>query len=660
MIPRTRRAENHKLFTQEEGKAGQLFRFDVTCRQNDAPVIDEAAFIVAAARYNRQFGRSRRRGLGECTIHLDNTSGINDSDKPKDQSWEDYLLEHFNQAWLHNNLQEPAQPGIKTDIDTVCPPSGTRVQIRLIIRLDEPLLIARRALAGNWFDTRPFIPGSTIRGALAELAAVQNDLTEKETYHNFVALFLRGGVIFPVLYPAYWLQSNIYPTIPPCMGLTTCNIVPFKENRGHGVFNAWESTKCNKCKNERLETIDEFFILKKVDEFSHTYLPKQSSEMHVRIDQESQRASKGDLYGYNVLNAGQYFLGELYCADETSWQQLQKMTGISENNTLTLRLGKARQRGYGKVTARFERLEDMPHAFVQVPLHDRISNFKPSLKEPITLTLLTDTIITNPWGQQVSGLTEDWLEPVLGLGALEITYAHARTRVVDGFNATLGLPRWRDTALTAGSMVQFSLKDSPLGNWQNRMQILEREGIGLRRNEGFGQIAFNHPAYDMCQNITNGAIEIDKHLPPQSFDTSTKFSYYKLWEERLDEQLSVLKSIKKREKVKFNSYFGILARWLYLSTNTPVEELIKQFNLKQNQFILGQTQQALIDAIGAQEYGKRSKDNFYTTEACKEGIEQIHKALESLSELDRSLHKRGIEQIANWIGGLTREKEENS
>ena len=108
------------------------------------------------------------------------------------------------------------------------------------------------------------------------------------------------------------------------------------------------------------------FYLKKVDEFSHTYLPKQSSEMHVRIDQESQRASKGDLYGYNVLNAGQYFLGELYCADETSWQQLQKMTGISENNTLTLRLGKARQRGYGKVTARFERLEDMPHAFVQV------------------------------------------------------------------------------------------------------------------------------------------------------------------------------------------------------------------------------------------------------------------------------------------------------
>ena len=88
------------------------------------------------------------------------------------------------------------------------------MQIRLIIRLDEPLLIARRALAGNWFDTRPFIPGSTIRGALAELAAVQNDLTEKETYHNFVALFLRGGVIFPVLYPAYWLQSNIYPTIP--------------------------------------------------------------------------------------------------------------------------------------------------------------------------------------------------------------------------------------------------------------------------------------------------------------------------------------------------------------------------------------------------------------------------------------------------------------
>lgn len=650
--PRTRKSKDQSLFTQEEGKASQVFLFDATCQHNDAPAVDEASFIAAAARLVRQFGRSRRRGLGECTIHLKYINGINDADKPKHVTWEDYLLEHFHRAWLKNNLQELIQPSLKADIDDIDIQSDReKVRVRLIIRLDEPLLISRRASAGNWFDTRTIIPGTTIRGAIASLAAANCDFADKNTYHDFVKLFLRGGVTFPVLYPAYLLQSNVYPTVPPFLGLATCNIVPFGDSNGHGIYKAWKFKKCDRCDNEKLENIEGFLVMKKNSTFSHK--PDQSPEMHVSIDPGSQRALRGNLYGYNVLNAGQYFLGELSCADKTAWRCLQEMTGIEEKKELILRLGKARQRGYGKVTAWFEPQKDIAHVFVQTPLRNRVRN----LEEAITLTLLTDTIITNCWGQQADGFSEEWLEPILNLGPIKIDYAHTSMRVVDGFNATLGLPRWRDTAMAAGAMTRITLIDPPKDCW-DIMERLEMNGIGVRRNEGFGQIAFNHPAYDVCENITGSAINIEERLPQYSFVKPTEVRLYESWEKELPGQLSILETIKGKDGTKFDKSFAALARWLYGCSDTRIDELVSQLKVARDDFVLGQPSQTLIDNLGgSEEYGKRDIDNFYTSDICRDGIEKIRQILKSLKRIDQSFHRCGIEQVADWIAGLTREKE---
>ncbi len=664
--PITRRAENKKLFSQEEGKAEQQFYFDVICFENDSAIMDEAAFIMAAARLVRQLGNSRRRGLGECTIHLcDFTSDNKNIDALKEND----LLEHFNQAWLlgNKNLEKPTRNGIKANtVESICPPIDAKLQVRIILRLDEPLLISRRASAGNWFDTCPFIPGTTFRGALAALAAARCDLTNEKTYRDFVALFLRGGVIFPTLFPAYLLQSHIYPTVPPSLGLVTCNVAPFNdENQGHGVYKAWELKKCNGCGNEKLETVDNFFILKNDD--SHAYSSGQSSEMHVHIDTESQRAVKGDLYGYNVLNAGQYFLGELY-TDEKNWKLLREMAGIADVHPL--RLGKARQRGYGKVTAWFEPQNNgsqnsMAHVFIQAPLDLRV----PNLNEPITLTLLTDTIVTNSWGQQAQGFTEDWLEPTLNLGRLEIEYEHSHTHTIDGFNAILGLPRWRDTALTAGSMVRIILKNPPNNyqDFQKQLQNLEKEGIGLRRNEGFGRIAFNHPVYDLRKIDDKFAIKISEKLPLPSIEQPRKIIKFELWKKDLTKTLSEALGEKDgKGKGKFDSAIAALSRWLYSCSDNPIDELIEQFDPKQNKdnnkFFMGEPSAALKDAIGKdEEYGTRSKENFYMgDDKARAIIKFIFDTLKEIKiRMDKSFYKRGIEQIAECISELTTSREED-
>ena len=111
--PIKRRAEEGKLFSQEEGLSGQGFFFSAACPcQNNTTLevaLDQAALLVAAARNVRQLGRSRRRGLGECIICLTNVAtdiaGAKETLNPEDQPWQDWLLERFDRAWMQGSLK---------------------------------------------------------------------------------------------------------------------------------------------------------------------------------------------------------------------------------------------------------------------------------------------------------------------------------------------------------------------------------------------------------------------------------------------------------------------------------------------------------------------------------------------------------------------------
>ena len=75
-----------------------------------------------------------------------------------------------------------------------------------------------------------------------------------------------------------------------------------------------------------------------------------------------------------------------------------------------------------------------------------------------------------------------------------------------------------------------------------------------------------------------------------------------------------LKSIK-RESI------NILLPWRggYILQRSSNHELMKYLDtLEKTQFAIGQPQQDLIKIIGENEYGSRSKDNFYLKEAKKE------------------------------------------
>ncbi|MEW6664389.1 MAG: RAMP superfamily CRISPR-associated protein [Thermodesulfobacteriota bacterium] len=627
--PRTRRAEPRKLFSQEEGHAGQVFRFTVTCATSDNASLDDASLLVAAARNVRALGRSRRRGVGECIIHLVGFSGIDD---PKPESWEDWFLDRFDRFWLRGNPAPFVQVDSKAELPAISVSDGATARVRIIVRLDEPVIVAERAPAGNQFDTLPYIPGGVVLGALAGKVAECCDLANPDEYHDFVALFLRGGMIFPTLYTAYEYCDNLYPTIPGPLGLMTCSVVPFEEgSEGHGAYPAGRHKECPRCPN-RLEPVGGFVVLKRDKPYTH--LPGRSSELHTKVKEETQRVENGQLYSYTVLNAGQYFVGELLCADEAAWNRLKEMTGIVEKKPLSWRMGKARRRGYGQVTAWLERCDSHPPIWIQLSIEQRV----PDPTQSLSLTLLTDAIISNPFGQQATGFVAEWLEPILGLGPLEIQKekACARARVVDSFKAYLGLPRWRDAALTAGSVVWFKLQ-SPPDHWQERLYKLEAEGIGLRRSEGYGRVAFNHPIYDLCRGVENSAIPLDREMRLGiGPDKDTFMAHWEGKLEKLPERLDLR--------------FAALARWLHAHSGESPENLLDHLSG------FGQPDSALVAAIGGQdEYGNRRKDSFFIKEG-KDGIRAVRDVLEYLKKENQQDWLRGIERLADWVAALTEDK----
>lgn len=520
--PRTRRAEDGKLFAEEEGSSALRFRFTATRLTPDAgdeDAWDEAAALVAAARMVRHLGSGRRRGRGTCSVALVGTGPAPVRDQAN-------LLNRFQHRWIEAGGQDaPVRPAAESrrGFARSAARSGP-MRLRLLVSAQEPLLLARRAEAGHAFETMTEIPGTTLIGALAGFVAGRSalDAADDGLYRRFVEIFRQGRVRFPVLYPALRLPRStalqLVPTLPAPLDLLTCKGFPGFESvpgdlEHHGVFAASALAeipeRCPRCAGEGytvpLVPIGGYLPLRaqRLSPWRGATGPDRRTEMHLRLDESTGRAAAGDLYAYVAVERGSWFAGELLAESEEDWRDLCELAGLDcadGEGTFELRLGKAAARGYGRVRVEVARLSgDDDFIFCPAPLHRRVGGEA----RTVAMTLLTDAILTDPWGRFRQTLDEEALSELLGW-EVEVLRAAAASREVDGFYGHTGLPRWRDLALRAGSAVGFRLPDGPDRDAAlARLREVERDGIGLRRGEGFGRVAFNHPIYGGCADCTN-------------------------------------------------------------------------------------------------------------------------------------------------------------
>jgi CRISPR-associated protein Csx10 len=221
---------------------------------------------------------------------------------------------------------------------------------------------------------------------------------------------------------------------------------------------------------------------------------------------------------------------------------------------------------------------------------------------------------------------------------------------VDAFNAKLGLPRTRDIAIVAGSCVRLSFTGIELPELVTILEKAEGQGIGLRRDEGFGRVAFNHPVHE--RNLATWSASALSLSPlvlggstQESHPTTALIQFTLDWIKKLDDEF-------KSGASKFNDErFEVAARLLHASQKASAKDV------KQEMQRMGKMDELLPQALKG-----RDKKNFFETDG-KNGMEMIDRLLDemaSLIKLRMPAHnpqawRIGLQMLASRIAELARQ-----
>lgn len=335
------------------------------------------------------------------------------------------------------------------------------------ITLEQPAMFTALEGEPNSAVSYDFIPGSAIRGMFIGVwinKYTDGDLNLSAPPENTMRYFFENRTRYLNAYP---LINGEHLTCPVPMTWQKdkySNSDSFRVKDGlfgQGVVGDIAFTKPKR--------VDGFTA---VNKYPIITAPQRLLNVHTTRARGS--ALEQQVFRYDALGSGQYFRAIVLCESE---QDANVLKGLLPDR---MSIGGVQNAGYGLMATGNVRVDN--HAYMH----------RSETDNTLIITLLSDVILRDANGEYCPTpetlcytLKEDY-----GLHA-EVEIAITDTTVVGGFNRKWGLPLPQTPALKRGSVVKLMFADTPDVAILN--DIL-REGIGERRNDGFGQIAINWQA----------------------------------------------------------------------------------------------------------------------------------------------------------------------
>ncbi|QQS46595.1 MAG: hypothetical protein IPM66_22295 [Acidobacteriota bacterium] len=389
-----------------------------------------------------------------------------------------------------------------------------------------PCCISEQPAMGNEVGTLDYIPGSALRGMLADLY-LRNGNDAKDPM--FRHLFCSDSVSFPNLY-----SENCHP-LP--FSAHTCKHYPgfaFEsevsiEKRKHGVWDLlFEDCEgfSAAVKERRHQTPDCAGPLKPINykwydggeknpSFPEKYIPKQMLVMRTAVDAPSGSASEGTLHTQQELAAGSTFDGWLVISDnpppDASASPDSALFGglsLSLGDRFVAHTGR-RRAGQVQLTISEEGPLQQPDPFIDGWL---TSKYPDQLHFALTFT--SDVILVDRLLRPIPTVDVKTLKNLLSFPgdpfpndvAVTMRKSFARTRRASGWNAVAQIFKPDDVAIMMGSTFLFSVKRADREKVKDRVIKLVTEGIGLRRSEGFGRVRCHEPFHRAAVLKHGGAL----------------------------------------------------------------------------------------------------------------------------------------------------------
>ena len=345
------------------------------------------------------------------------------------------------------------EPAAAANVPTETLPEGTVIRYRLRNLL--PVIITDLTRSHtNGFAARDYIPGSSISGMV--LSALSQQQPEWFAAHK--AALLGGGVQFCDAIPC----PSDWEPLPPIMGFygpkDSDTVISVLQKDVAGKKRVAMGTCCQL----QGDTI-------------HTWSGITGGSMRIA----RQKPEQPDALPFQVqyLEAGQNFTGYIRLEDPS---MAPMIAGVLQE---LVWLGADRGSGFGQCRVEECRVQEQPgwYQYGYGP-NDAIGT-------ELYLLALSPLGLCDQWGEPC-GLTESFLSDKLGVSVESIVACSTALKEFSGFNRTWQCRVQHQRMYDRGSI--FRLRCASVPN-RERLEAIQREGLGIRPMEGFGQVLFLRP-----------------------------------------------------------------------------------------------------------------------------------------------------------------------
>ncbi len=352
-----------------------------------------------------------------------------------------------------------------------------------ILTLHAPLIISHRGGDPNSTDTYNYIPGASVRGAVAQALGDPGGRNDKLA--EFRTLVLSGRVRY----------LNAYPVIAGRRALP----VPFSFRMAKGAVQV----------NKTLNVIDlaafngDDWPDQELTTLPHPYIslgaasievaaPSIGSRVHHQRDRLYGRAwkeqyhdgkivSHGAVYTYNFLEAEQQFGGviQISCTEE---DELRLIERVKECLVSPIILGRSRRSGYGgeaEITWQGSTPRELSGS--------RVLSKGPVEGDVFRLLLLSPCLVRDSETGQMDPSAFE--RELIGCfqNAVKIVCKRQSFTIIGSFNRKWRLETPQSHALAGGTVIVLkAVRKIPLNN----ILKIEHDGFGERLSEGFGRVVF--------------------------------------------------------------------------------------------------------------------------------------------------------------------------
>lgn len=392
----------------------------------------------------------------------------------------------------------------------------------LKIRPQEPLLLGEVRADSQFLVSQTYIPGRVLRGAWAEWLAH----TGKEEKILEMVSRARIGNFFPA---PEW--DGLRYALPLPLSAASCKLEkgfasePIPEHRGHGVvdtllphlayrllqeqgarFSVPFLLTCQQC-GSPMEAFSGFCAVygERANRFVR-FRPQFHGQTKVALSRYRRASAEGLLYTASALSprtlkpdsrqeeTALVFVGQVHVSD------LEALDSLLEA-LKSVALGALHTRGYGRV--------QVQEAEVHLPsLEERLKAFNGLLRDlwqdVRQVAANAQDLPPEPQGSYFSvdllapGVFQERglpiLTPPLTIGGrtLKPVFWMTRPDMASGWSVAWGLPKMTHLAARMGSVYVYRW-DGPPEDLLPALQALEEQGVGERRDEGFGECLVCHP-----------------------------------------------------------------------------------------------------------------------------------------------------------------------